>query len=62
MPTHPKLYEENGTLVYDIVRSPSTVGHLTEVFRKTEGVRRSEHPFSSVAVWGKDADFFLKTI
>ena len=60
MPTHPLLCEENGMLVYDIEQSPSTVGYLTEVFRKSEGVYRSEHPCSSVAVWGKDSKFLLE--
>lgn len=60
MPTHPKLTVENGMLIYDVENSPSTVGYLTEVFRKSEGVSRSLHPFSSVAVWGKDKDYYLK--
>lgn len=61
MPTHPKLEEsEDGVLVYDVVNSPSTVGYLTEVFRRSEGVKRSLHPFSSVSAWGKDRDYFLE--
>lgn len=59
MPTHPKLAIENGIQVYDIDKSPSTTGYLTEVFRKSKGVLRSHHPFSSVAAWGKDRDYFL---
>jgi aminoglycoside 3-N-acetyltransferase len=60
MPTHPRLEENNGVLVYDVEQSPSTVGYLTDVFRKMSGVKRSLHPFSSVAVWGKDVDYFLE--
>lgn len=60
MPTHPKLDEKNGELVYDVSSSKSTVGYLTEYFRKSEGVKRSLHPFSSVAVWGKDKQYFLE--
>lgn len=60
MPTHPLLSKENDVLVYDIKNSPSTVGYLTEVFRNTDGVLRSEHPLSSVAAWGKDAEYLLK--
>lgn len=59
MPTHPKLAEENGMLMYDVERSPSTVGYLTERFRLSEGVERSLHPFSSIAAWGKDKEYFL---
>lgn len=60
MPTHPKLTEENGVWIYDVEKSPSTVGYLTERFRLSEGVERSLHPFSSIAAWGKDKVYFLK--
>lgn len=60
MPSHPLLSEENGIKVYDISNSKSTVGYLTEVFRKSAGVKRSQHPFSSIAVWGKERDYFLE--
>lgn len=60
MPTHPKLVEENGLLVYDVQKSPSTVGYLTERFRLSQGVDRSLHPFSSIAAWGKDKAYFLE--
>jgi len=59
MPTHPKLEEKNGVYTYDVKNSPSTVGYLTEEFRKSKDVSRSEHPFSSIAIWGKDVDFLL---
>ena len=61
MPTHPKLLKnENGDLLYNPDESKSTVGYLTEYFRKMPDVKRSLHPFSSVAVWGKDKEWFLE--
>lgn len=59
VPTHPKLLLKNNELIYDVKNSPSTVGYFTEVFRKSRGVKRSYHPFSSIAIWGKDSDYFL---
>lgn len=38
--------------VFDVVRTPSRVGLLTEVFRRSPGVIRSLHPTHSVAAWG----------
>lgn len=35
------------------VETPSCVGYLSEYFRKTEGVIRTNHPTHSVAIWGK---------
>ena len=60
MPTHPKLVTlENEELYYDPATCESNVGYLTEYFRNLPNVKRSLHPFSSVAVLGKDADWFL---
>jgi aminoglycoside 3-N-acetyltransferase len=36
------------------------VGIIPETFRKTEGVKRSDHPTHSVCAWGRDAEEFLK--
>jgi len=57
---------ENGTIVmptfsysfckkelYDVLKTKSTVGILTEYFRKQSGVSRTIHPIFSVAIWGK---------
>ncbi len=41
--------------VFDVRRTPSRMGLLTELFRRTPGVIRSVHPTHSVAVWGADA-------
>lgn len=41
--------------VFDVVRTPSRMGLLTELFRRSPGVVRSIHPTHSVAIWGHDA-------
>jgi len=41
--------------VFDVLNTPSCVGILPEVMRKSDGVYRSVHPTHSIAVWGKDA-------
>lgn len=41
--------------VFDVARTPSRVGLLTELFRRSAGVVRSVHPTHAVAAWGKDA-------
>jgi len=46
---------------YDVNESRSTVGALTEFFRKTEGVVRTIHPLFSVAIWGGNKEF-LKNV
>lgn len=68
MPTHPLYRESPGfmfdksglVLRYDVGRTPSSVGLLTEMFRRTAGVRRSAHPLSSLAVRGALADELLR--
>jgi aminoglycoside 3-N-acetyltransferase len=59
MPTHPRCQEKDGRLIYDVQNSPSSVGLLTELFRRMPDVKRSRHPISSVAAWGPDSDYFL---
>jgi len=46
---------------FDVQRTPSAVGILTEVFRKMPGVTRSYHPTHSVAGWGRYAKEILST-
>ena len=41
--------------LFDESRTPSRMGLLTELFRRTPQVLRSVHPTHSVAVWGVDA-------
>jgi len=59
MPTYPHrgMYEylEQGQ-VFDVKRTTSMNGAITEYFRKSEGTLRSAHPTHSVAAWGKDAE------
>ena len=43
-------------LYFSNLETPSCVGLVTEAFRKTEGVRRSNHPTHSVCVIGKYRD------
>lgn len=55
MPTHPILTVRDGMHYYDVDNSPSSVGLLTELFRRRKGVIRSLYPYSSVAGIGKHA-------
>lgn len=55
MPTHPVLSDANGRLTYDVRRSPSSVGLLTELFRRRVGVVRSAFPYSAAAALGPRA-------
>jgi len=41
--------------VFDVARTPSRMGLLTELFRRSPGVVRSVHPTHPVAIWGADA-------
>ena len=43
---------------FDVLRSKSTVGSLTEFFRTRPDVVRTKHPIFSVALWGKNAQEF----
>jgi aminoglycoside N3'-acetyltransferase len=56
MPTHPKLSYDEGRYIYNVRRSPSTVGLLTELFRRRKNSIRSHFPFSSAAAQGKRAE------
>jgi aminoglycoside 3-N-acetyltransferase len=40
---------------FDVKRTPSQVGLMTEVFRRMPGVVRSLHPTHPVAAWGRNA-------
>lgn len=63
MPTFPfsatMLEFLDGEQVFDVKRTPSKVGALTEFFRRQEGVRRSLHPTHAVAGWGDKSEKFL---
>ncbi|UCC43014.1 MAG: AAC(3) family N-acetyltransferase [Candidatus Zixiibacteriota bacterium] len=57
MPTF--TYSFTDGKVYDHDHTPSTVGMLTEYFRKQDDTIRTVHPIFSVAVRGTDKDYFL---
>lgn len=42
--------------LFDVARTPSRMGLLTELFRRSPGVMRSVHPTHPVAIWGNDAN------
>ncbi len=46
--------------IFDPLTTPSSVGKITEVFRKMKGVLRSIHPTHSYASWGKWAEYLIK--
>jgi len=48
-----------GDPVFDARRTPSRMGLVTEVFRRSSGVVRSLHPTHSVAAWGSRADAII---
>jgi len=41
--------------VLDVLRTPSAMGKISEVFRNSDGVIRSYHPTEPVAAWGAKA-------
>lgn len=45
--------------IFDMAKTPSTVGVLTEHFRKQSGVSRTKHPIFSVAISGRHRNEFL---
>ncbi len=46
--------------VFDIRKTPSRVGLITELFRLSEGVKRSKHPTHSVSAWGTGIDELIE--
>lgn len=46
--------------VFHVTHTPSTVGALTNVFRKRPGAVRSLHPVHSIAALGPKAEFFTE--
>lgn len=58
LPTHTWSYINAGNPKFDVLRSPSCIGVLPELFRKRPGVVRSWHPTHSVAALGADAEAF----
>jgi len=56
MPTFSYSFDKNEP--FDVDDTQSTVGALTEFFRKQDGVIRTAHPNHSIAVYGKRKDYF----
>lgn len=56
MPTF--TYSFCNAAVYDVEKSPSQVGALTEYYRRLPTVQRTLHPIFSAAMGGKEIDFF----
>lgn len=59
LPTFTFDYVNINNPIFDVKRTVSHVGYIPETFRNTEGVKRSLHPTHSLAVWGKDRDYFI---
>ena len=61
MPTSPNASYQidyiQANPVFDLVRTPSAMGAVSEYFRKLPGVLRSAHPLEPVSVQGPDAEF-----
>jgi aminoglycoside 3-N-acetyltransferase len=64
MPTSPiarlQLDYVSENPVFDVLRTPSAMGKLSEVFRTSEGVFRSCHPTEPVAAWGEHAKEYIQ--
>lgn len=56
--TYENVNRENP--VFNIKTSPSCVGMIPEVFRHGKDVVRSLHPTHSLAVWGKDKEYYIE--
>lgn len=60
MPTFTYSFTKGET--YCPETTPSTVGVLTEFFRKQNDVVRTIHPIFSAAIWGKDKAYFSEEL
>jgi len=56
MPTFSYSFDRNEA--FDVDKTRSTVGALTDFFRKQEGVVRTSHPNHSIAAYGKRREYF----
>lgn len=60
MPAYPQVFQNfDNEVDFDVLRSPSGAGYLTEVFRKYPGVKRSINLYHSVCAYGKLSKFFV---
>jgi aminoglycoside 3-N-acetyltransferase len=60
MPTGPIVTTRDGVSVYDIDKSPSSLGLLSESFRRMPGVKRSPFPMAPVCAEGPLAGIFTR--
>ena len=60
LPSHSWAAINSEHSTFDPKKEPSCVGILTEMFRKRKGVLRSLHPTHSIAIMGKDKEYFVK--
>lgn len=51
----------NDKEVFDVNTTKSSMGVLTNLFSKSEGVKISLHPIKAMAVWGKNRDQIIAT-
>lgn len=60
MPTYPHRGSfwdyAHGDPLFDVRRTPSQMGLMTEFFRRDKQARRSVHPTHPVSLWGEQAD------
>jgi len=60
LPTHSWESMELGNRLFDVQKTPSCVGTISEEFRKMSGVRRSLHPTHSLAAIGPWAEELIR--
>ncbi len=59
-PTHTWAQMSAEYATFDPQKEPACVGIIPNIFRKREGVYRSLHPTHSIAVYGEDAEEYIK--
>lgn len=55
-----KEYYEKGNQIFNVKKTASQIGLLTEIFRTTKNVKRSIHPTHSISAVGPLADQLIK--
>jgi len=56
LPTYTYSFTKNE--IYDVLKTPSCVGLITEIFRQRPGVMRSPEPIFSIAASGKNKNLY----
>ncbi len=59
-PTHTWAFMQQDDMVFDVEKTPSCVGALTNLALHTSGFKRSMHPTHSVCACGKNRDAYLQ--